>query len=126
MIGREAAPGPLKSEPEELCGDLDGWERRASRIGEVIENYTISDPALAQEVELVHGAYPGFDMESYRAGHLTPVYFGSAYNNFGVRELLNALAAWAPPPRPQPAEPRPIEPTERSCSCGARTSRSAS
>src|SRR5260221_7812496 len=51
-------------------------------------------------------------MESYRAGHLTPVFFGSAYNNFGVKELLDALAAWAPPPRPQPAEPRPIEPTE--------------
>jgi len=83
-----------------------------TRIGEVIENYTISDPTLAEEVELVRGAYPGFDMESYRAGHLTPVFFGSAYNNFGVRELLDALAAWAPPPRPQPAEPRPIEPTE--------------
>jgi peptide chain release factor 3 len=83
-----------------------------TRIGEIIENYTISDPALSEEVELVRGAYPGFDMESYRAGHLTPVYFGSAYNNFGVRELLDALAAWAPPPRPQPAEPRPIEPTE--------------
>ena len=83
-----------------------------TRIGEVIENYSISDPRLAEEVELVRGAYPGFDMESYRAGHLTPVFFGSAYNNFGVRELLDALAAWAPPPRPQPAEPRPIEPTE--------------
>ena len=60
----------------------------------------------------MRAAYPAFDMESYRAGHLTPVFFGSAFNNFGVRELLDALAAWAPPPRPQPAEPRPIEPTE--------------
>jgi small GTP-binding protein len=83
-----------------------------SRIGEVIENYSIADPALAEEVELVRMGYPVFDMESYRAGHLTPVFFGSAYNNFGVKELLDALAAWAPPPRPQPAEPRPIEPTE--------------
>src|SRR6202022_1218844 len=67
---------------------------------------------LAEDVELVRAAYPAFDLDSYRAGHLTPVYFGSAYNNFGVRELLDALAEFAPPPRPQPAEPRPIEPTE--------------
>ena len=83
-----------------------------SRIGELIENYTITDPKLAEDVELVRAGYPAFDIESYRAGHLTPVFFGSAYNNFGVRELLDALALWAPPPRPQPAEPRPIEPTE--------------
>ena len=83
-----------------------------SRIGEVIENYAIDDARLAEEVELVRAGYPAFDLESYRAGHLTPVFFGSAYNNFGVRELLDALAAWAPPPRPQPAEPRAIEPTE--------------
>jgi len=83
-----------------------------ARIGEIIENYSISDAKLAEDVELVRAGYPAFDMESYRAGHLTPVFFGSAYNNFGVRELLDALAAWAPPPRPQPAEPRPIEPTE--------------
>ena len=83
-----------------------------SRIGEVIENYTIADPNFAEEVELVRAGYPAFDLESYRAGHLSPVFFGSAYNNFGVKELLDAIAAWAPPPRPQPAEPRPIEPTE--------------
>ncbi len=83
-----------------------------SRIGEVIENYQIADPNFAEEVELVRAGYPAFDLESYRAGHLSPVFFGSAYNNFGVKELLDAIAAWAPPPRPQPAEPRPIEPTE--------------
>src|ERR1700744_2687957 len=77
-----------------------------SRIGEVIENYTITDANFAEEVELVRAGYPTFDLESYRAGHLTPVSFGSAYNNFGVKELLDAIAAWAPPPRPQPAEPR--------------------
>src|ERR1700716_3247213 len=83
-----------------------------ARIGEIIENYSITDSQLAEEVELVRAAYPAFDMDAYRGGHLTPVFFGSAYNNFGVRELLDALATWAPPPRPQPAEPRPIEPTE--------------
>ena len=44
--------------------------------------------------------------ESYREGHLTPVVLRQRLRNFGVRELLDALAAWAPPPRPQPAEPR--------------------
>jgi peptide chain release factor 3 len=94
------------------------------RIGETVEYEGIDDPALAkslpaeqyaklaEDVELVRAGYPAFEIESYRGGHLTPVFFGSAYNNFGVRELLDALAAWAPPPRPQPAEPRPIEPTE--------------
>jgi len=94
------------------------------RIGETVEYEGIDDPKLAaslpaetyaklaEDVELVRAGYPAFDLGSYRGGHLTPVFFGSAYNNFGVRELLDALAAWAPPPRPQPAEPRPIEPTE--------------
>ena len=40
------------------------------------------------------------------------MFFGSAYNNFGVQELLDALVTWAPSPRPQPAEPRPIEPRD--------------
>ena len=83
-----------------------------SRIGALIENDTIADPRLAEDVALVRAGYPAFDLAAYRSGHLTPVFFGSAYNNFGVRELLDALVAWAPPPRPQPAEPRAIEPTE--------------
>ena len=94
------------------------------RIGGVIKCEGIADPKLmtslppaqydklAEDVELVRAEYPDFDLESYRAGHLTPVFFGSAYNNFGVQELLDALVRWAPSPRPQPAEPRPIEPTD--------------
>ena len=67
---------------------------------------------LKEEVEMVRGLCPPFDVDSYRAGHLTPVFFGSAINNFGVRELLKGVAELAPPPRPQPAEPRPIAPGE--------------
>lgn len=67
---------------------------------------------LREEVELVRGACPAFDPQSYREGHLTPVFFGSALKNFGVREILDGLAAYAPPPRPQPAEPRTVEPSE--------------
>ncbi|MBL8675669.1 MAG: peptide chain release factor 3 [Rhodospirillales bacterium] len=94
------------------------------RIGEVVECAGVDDPKLAgampaeqldklkEDVELVRAGYPEFDLGSYREGHLTPVYFGSAYNNFGVREVLDALAEHAPPPRPQPTETRAILPTE--------------
>jgi peptide chain release factor 3 len=67
---------------------------------------------LREEVEMARGLCPEFDRDAYRAGHMTPVYFGSALNNFGVRELLRGVAELAPPPRPQPAEPRAIEPHE--------------
>ncbi|MFP4126360.1 MAG: peptide chain release factor 3 [Alphaproteobacteria bacterium] len=63
-------------------------------------------------MELVAEACPPFDLESYREGHLTPVYFGSALRNFGVRELLEGLAAVAPSPRPQPTAGRTVEPGE--------------
>ena len=51
-------------------------------------------------------------MPKYREGHLTPVYFGSAINNFGVRELLLGLAEYAPAPRPQKADARSVDPAE--------------
>ena len=67
---------------------------------------------LREEVEMAKGLCPPFDREAYREGHLTPVYFGSALNNFGVRELLAGVGELAPAPRPQPADPRPISPEE--------------
>src|SRR6516162_2469114 len=67
---------------------------------------------LREEVEMAKGLCPPFDPQAYRGGHLTPVYFGSALNNFGVRELLRGVAELAPAPRPQPAEPRAISPEE--------------
>jgi peptide chain release factor 3 len=67
---------------------------------------------LRGEVDLVRGACPPFDLESYRAGHLSPVFFGSALRNFGVRELLDGIGRLAPPPRPQPAPPRIVDPAE--------------
>ncbi|WP_121117623.1 peptide chain release factor 3 [Croceibacterium ferulae] len=65
---------------------------------------------LAEEIELAQGGYPEFDEEAYRAGDLTPVYWGSALKNFGVEELIGAIAAHAPPPRPQPADGGEIGP----------------
>ncbi len=67
---------------------------------------------LREDVPMVRGLCPPFDLEAYRTGHLTPVYFGSAVNNFGVRELLAGIAELAPPPRPQPAQERKVDPAE--------------
>ncbi len=64
----------------------------------------------AEEAELAQVGYPEFDLEAYRNGDLTPVYFGSALKNFGVTELIDAIAKHAPPPRPQPAGDDQITP----------------
>jgi peptide chain release factor 3 len=53
---------------------------------------------LREEIELVQAAGHGFDLDEYRRAKLTPVFFGSAINNFGVRELLNGFTEWAPAP----------------------------
>ncbi|HEX3130258.1 MAG TPA: peptide chain release factor 3 [Thermoanaerobaculia bacterium] len=67
---------------------------------------------LREEVEMAKALCPPFDLESYREGHLTPIYFGSALNNFGVKDLLDGLVEVAPPPRPQPAATRTVDPSE--------------
>jgi peptide chain release factor 3 len=65
---------------------------------------------LDEEMELAIGGLARFDAAAYREGHLTPVYFGSALKRFGVRELLDALAEQAPPPRDQAARGRNVHP----------------
>ncbi|MBC7502584.1 MAG: peptide chain release factor 3 [Herminiimonas sp.] len=67
---------------------------------------------LKMEVELVHGASHPFDLDAFLAGTQTPVFFGSAINNFGVREILNALLDWAQAPRDRDATVRVVKPTE--------------
>lgn len=67
---------------------------------------------LRDDLELVDGVYPEFDVETYRAGHVAPVFFGSALNNFGVQELLNCFVQIAPSPKPTMAEEREVQPTE--------------
>ncbi|MGL4604652.1 MAG: peptide chain release factor 3, partial [Iodobacter sp.] len=64
------------------------------------------------ELELVRGASNPFVLEEFLAGELTPVFFGSAINNFGIREILNALVDWAPQPGAADATVRTISPTE--------------
>jgi peptide chain release factor 3 len=65
---------------------------------------------IAEEAELARHGYPEFDLEAYRHGDLTPVFFGSALKNFGVAELIDAIAKFAPPPRPQPSDRGAISP----------------
>ena len=65
---------------------------------------------LEEDVSLARAGLPRFDLATYREGHLSPVYFGSALKNFGVAQLLDALAQFAPPPRAQAAIGRAAEP----------------
>jgi peptide chain release factor 3 len=67
---------------------------------------------LRDELELVQGASNPFVLEEYLAGELTPVYFGSAINNFGVAELLDDFVEYAPAPQPRETQSRTVEPTE--------------
>jgi len=68
---------------------------------------------LREEIELVEGIYPKFDKENYLSGEQQPVFFGSALNNFGVRELLDCFVEIAPKPRPKQSEERLVKPEEK-------------
>jgi peptide chain release factor 3 len=67
---------------------------------------------LRADLELIDGVYPEFDVNTYLAGEVAPVFFGSALNNFGVQELLDCFVRIAPQPRPTQAEERKVEPEE--------------
>ncbi|MDX1251730.1 MAG: peptide chain release factor 3 [Gammaproteobacteria bacterium] len=91
------------------------------REGEVIEG--LANPRLDEmfgtmvgelrdEIELVRGASHLFDKQAFLEGKLTPVFFGSAINNFGVKELLDAFVEYAPPPQPRQTTTRAVSPLE--------------
>lgn len=96
----------------------------ADRVGDDDEIIAgLDSPAIAarlgasfarvrQETELVCGASPEFDHAAFLAGQQTPVFFGSAINNFGVREVLDALVDLAPPPGPRRALQREVQADE--------------
>ncbi len=67
---------------------------------------------LRADLELIEGVYPAFDVDTYLHGDLAPVFFGSALNNFGVKELLDCFVKIAPCPRPVMAEEREVRPDE--------------
>jgi peptide chain release factor 3 len=68
--------------------------------------------AFREEIELVRGASHGFEEEGFRAGRLTPVFFGTALANFGVREMLDAFVEWAPAPLPRDTRSRTVSAAE--------------
>lgn len=68
---------------------------------------------LREEVEMVEGVYDPFEKSAYESATLAPVFFGSALNNFGVRELLDAFIEVAPIPQPRETDVRPVHPTEK-------------
>ncbi len=68
--------------------------------------------ALRHDVDLVRSASSPFSLDAFLAGKQSPVFFGSGINNFGVREILQALVDWAPPPQPRDATIRMVDPAE--------------
>ena len=67
---------------------------------------------LREDVEMIEEVYPEFNQQDYLEGNLSPVFFGSAINNFGVREMLDCFIDIAPNPLPRVTEERPIDPLE--------------
>lgn len=94
-------------------------------IEETIEISDLNDPELENligdkaatklrdELELATGVYPKFSKQDYLKGNQQPVFFGSALNNFGVRELLDCFTEIAPTPRPKESDTRLVKPEEK-------------
>jgi peptide chain release factor 3 len=82
---------------------------------EELENYVGDTDAakLRDDLELIEGVYSEFDVNEYLAGDLAPVFFGSALNTFGVKELLDCFVEIAPSPRPVDAIERTVDPYEK-------------
>jgi len=91
-----------------------GENRIIDGLGSRLARDFLGDQASAfgEEMELVKGATRSFESHAYRAGRQTPVFFGSAINNFGVEELLAAFIRHAPGPLPRSARERTVEPAE--------------
>ena len=75
-------------------------------------NPNLDVSAIKDELALVSDACKPFDLDAFREGHLTPVYFGSALRNFGVGDLLQGLGRFAPPPRAQESNLRKVDAAE--------------
>lgn len=87
------------------CNGLDD-----PKLDELLEPHEVEK--LREDVEMARGLCPDFDRQAYLDGTMTPVYFGSALNTFGVKELLEGVGAFAPSPQPQKTESRMIAPDE--------------
>lgn len=95
-----------------------------NKLAESIKLDGLDDPRLAdhipadmleklrEEVEMARELLPAFDPKSFLEGHMTPIWFGSAINSFGVRELMDGMASYGPQPQPQSTASRQILPEE--------------
>lgn len=108
----------LKDDFIRLCSSSHGGRIAKSEIIAGLDNPLLAErlgdaiAAFREEIELVRGASHQFNQEEYLQGKLTPVYFGSAINNFGVQELLDSFIENAPEPLPRATETRQVEPTD--------------
>lgn len=75
---------------------------------ELEQRFPLEIQQLRDEIELVQAASNEFNLDEFLAGELTPVFFGSAINNFGIQEILNSLIDWAPAPKPRDATMRMV------------------
>lgn len=99
-------------------------DNKQGRPEETVEFTDLDDPELdrlvgedaaselREEVGMINAVYPDFDRSEYLRQDVSPVFFGSAVNNFGVKELLDCFVQIAPPPRPRPTEERAVAPDE--------------
>jgi peptide chain release factor 3 len=88
-------------------------QKQTMTVAEVAaRNPNLDAATVTGELDLVREACKRFDLTSFREGHLSPVFFGSALKNFGVKDLLDALAGVAPPPRAQAADKRQVTAAE--------------
>ena len=97
-------PGEDRRQEEEVISGIANPEN-ATRFGEAFTH-------AKGEIELLEGASHEFHRGEFLEGKQTPVFFGSAVNNFGVKEVLDSLVDLAPPPGPKPAVQRTVQPTE--------------
>ena len=108
----------LRTDTTHLFSATHGGKIQEGDVIEGIDNpkldELIGDQAveLREEIELVRGASHPLDLEAYAKGEQTPVFFGSAINNFGVKELLDAFVEYAPAPLSRPAQQRQVDPKE--------------
>ena len=108
----------LRNEVTHLFSATHGGRIQQGEVIEGLDNPRLDDRIgdqageLRGEIELVRGASHALDLDAYLAGRQTPVFFGSAINNFGVRELLDAFVEYAPPPKPRQAAQRIVFPEE--------------
>ncbi|MCU7920194.1 MAG: peptide chain release factor 3 [Candidatus Thiodiazotropha sp. (ex Epidulcina cf. delphinae)] len=108
----------LRSDATHLFSATHGGKIQMGEIIEGIDNPKLDTligtqaEELREEIELVRGASHALDLEAYARGEQTPVFFGSAINNFGVRELLDAFVEYAPGPLSRATRQRVVEPVE--------------